>query len=99
MDETGALAFMAEQPELVDRAVESLAAKTSWSHSDEWGQIEIRIQLPPCGQSWLMHQTVSPTGETGWGKVIFSKGQLEPPFDSLRFYVASYLAGMRSTSE
>jgi hypothetical protein len=42
---------------------------------------------------------VNPAGSGGWGEKGLSKEQLDPSFDSLRFYVAAQLAQMRGMGE
>ena len=97
-DETGALAFIAEDPELVQRGVDALVADHHWSYSDEYGEVELTVRVRR-RRALLEDKFVNPAGSVGWGKVGLSKEQLDPPFDDLRFYVAARLAAMRGMGE
>jgi hypothetical protein len=97
-DETGALAFIAEDPELVERGVDALVADHHWSYSDEYGEAEMIVRVRR-RRALLEHKFVIPAGSVGWGEVGLSIEELDPPFDSLRFYVAAHLAAMRGLDE
>jgi len=97
-DETGALAFMALEPTLVEQGVAALVADHHWSYSDEYGQVEMTVRVR-WRRALLEDKLVTPAGSVGWGEVGLSKEQLDPPFDSLRFYVAARLAAMRGMGE
>jgi hypothetical protein len=94
-DETGALAFIAENPELVERGVDALVTDHRWSYSDEYGEIEMTVRLRRWRRTCLERKFVNPAGAMGWGETGLSKEELDPPFESLRFYVAAQLAEMR----
>jgi hypothetical protein len=92
-DESGALAFIAEDPELVEQGVNALAADHRWSYSDESGEIEMIVRARRWRRSCLESKFVNPAGSVGWGERGLSKQQLDPPFYSLRFYVAGGIHG------